>query len=378
MDDNGQEKNGWLFSLVNLFIYGLYALTYFVILKKDLRFVGRKYRWLPLLPFLTGVIYFLLYPLDVGHHFFQTRIWQMGEMSAFCIIGTLEACVQVGMIPANMGYETVFSASFIPAVILDQGGLPVYQTAAADYPFAECEDTKVMSHAIQGGSIRWTVDMKQVRGLNQQIEEATAQIEARNAYLAEENRIRQERAELETRNRMYDSIIRIVKPQFDQIDALLGGAESVPEKRIAQIAVISAYIKRRGNMELLSAAGTLTVVELVSAVTESLEYMRLCGVNTAISSVGTGSYPAEMVIAAYEHIEAIVEESLDTLSDFMVSVRSDKRKLIVRMMLKADDFLYESNGAWQDGEGFSRKVAISKNKQDMLIVLTFTEGGGRE
>ena len=85
-----------------------------------------------------------------------------------------------------------------------------------------------------------------------------------------------------------------------------------------------------------------------------------------------------MVIAAYEHIEAIVEESLDTLSDFMVSVRSDKRKLIVRMMLKADDFLYESNGAWQDGEGFSRKVAISKNKQDMLIVLTFTEGGGRE
>ena len=143
-----------------------------------------------------------------------------------------------------------------------------------------------MSHAIQGGSIRWTVDMKQVRGLNQQIEEATAQIEARNAYLAEENRIRQERAELETRNHMYDSITRILKPQFDQIDALLGGAESVPEKRIAQIAVISAYITRRGNMELLSAAGTLTVVELVSAVTESLDYMRLCGVNTAISSFG--------------------------------------------------------------------------------------------
>jgi len=97
MDDNGQEKNSWLFSLVNLLIYGLYALTYFVILKKDFRFVGRKYRWLPLLPFLTRVIYFLLCPLDVGHHLFQTRIWNMGEMSAFCIIGTLEACIQVGM-----------------------------------------------------------------------------------------------------------------------------------------------------------------------------------------------------------------------------------------------------------------------------------------
>lgn len=171
-DDGGQAANGWLFWLVCFYIYGLYALTYVVIVQKSARLVGRKYRWLPLIPFFIG-------------------------------------------------YETIFSSSFIPAVILDDGGIPVYRTAAADYPFRESGESKLMSHAISGGRIQWMLDMQQVQELNRQIEDATQQIEARNAYLAEENRIRQERTELETRSRLYDSISRIVKPQLEQIDLLL-------------------------------------------------------------------------------------------------------------------------------------------------------------
>lgn len=129
-------------------------------------------------------------------------------------------------------------------------------------------------------------------------------------------------------------------------------------------------------MELLAAGGRLNSAELASAVTESLDYMRLCGVNTAASSVGAGAYPAEMVIAAYEHIEAIVEESLDTLSDLAVTVRAGGPQLIVRMMLRADDFVYETIGSQQEDRSFSRRATITKDRQDMLIVLTFTEGGG--
>lgn len=378
MDDNGEEKSGWLFYLINFFIYGLYALTYFIILKKDLRFVGRRYRWLPLVPLVVGFIYFCLYPLDIGPRIFGFRLWNISEISTFCIIGALEACVQVGMIPVNMGYETAFSASFIPAVILDDKGQVIYQTAAATYPFLENEDSKVMSHAICGGSIKWSVDIKQMRTLNQQIEEATQQIKTRNAYLAEENRIQQERAELETRNLMYDSLSQIVKPQLDLIDDLLDTEKESTEKILPKIAVLSAYIKRRSNMELLSETGQLSIVELASAVRESLDYMRLCEINTAITSIGVGTYPAKMIIAAYEHIQAIMEKSLDTLSDFVVTLRAEKERLIVRMMLKADDFVYQSNGFWQDDDCFSRKLTITKDKQDMLIVLTFTKGGGKK
>lgn len=235
-----------------------------------------------------------------------------------------------------------------------------------------------MSHAICGGSIKWSVDIKQMRTLNQQIEEATQQIKTRNAYLAEENRIQQERAELETRNLMYDKLSQIVKPQLDLIDDLLDTEKENTEKILPKIAVLSAYIKRRSNMELLSETGQLSIVELASAVRESLDYMRLYEINTAITSIGVATYPAKMIIAAYEHIQAIMEKSLDTLSDFAVTLRAEKERLIVRMMLKADDFVYQSNGFWQDDDCFSRKLTITKDKQDMLIVLTFTKGGGKK
>lgn len=183
---------------------------------------------------------------------------------------------------------------------------------------------------------------------------------------------------MENRNRLYERVSEIAKPQLEQIDGLLTKQDGCGTKELARIAVLEAYIKRRSNMELLAASGTLTVVELVSAVTESLDYIRLCGVNTAASSVGTGAYPSEMVIAAYEHIEAIAEESLDTLSDMIVTLRSAGKQLVVRMMLKAENFAYETNGHWQVGAGFSRKVAITKENQDMIIVLTFTEEGERK
>lgn len=291
----------------------------------------------------------------------------------FCIIASLEACIQMGMIPANRGYEKLFAAADLPAVILDAAGKPVYQTAGTQYPFTPGEDVKIVSHAIPGGSVEYLVDMKQVHGLNQQLAERAQQIETRNGYVAEETRIKQERTEVETRNRLYERVSAIVKPQLEQIDALVNAPEGCGDKELARIAVLKAYIKRRSNMELLAATGTLTVVELASAVTESLDYIA----NTAVSGVGTGSYPANMVITAYENIEAIAEEILDTLSDLIVTIRSDGRRLIVRIMLKAENFSYTSNGtSWEDVV-FSRSVSITKEDQDMIIVLTFTEGGGR-
>ena len=376
LDDNGQEVRGWLLYLFYVFTYGLYALTAFILLKKDFRFAARKSRGLPLIPLLILVIYTILYPLDIGHRFFPCRLWNLGEMYAFCLVATLETCVQTGMIPANHGYEKLFSAADLPAVILDSAGNPVFQTRTVQYPFAENESTKIVSHPIRGGSVEYLVDMEQVQALNQQLAEATQQIEARNAYIAEETHIKQERAELETRNRLYERISAIVQPQLQQIDALLNAPEGCGEKTLARIAVLQAFIKRRGNMELLSASGTLPAAELAAAVTESLDYVRLCGANTAASCLSAGSHPAAMVIAAYEQIEEIIEECLDTLSDMIVSIRSEQQRLIVRIMLKAESFSYETSGLRQDKD-FSRRLSITKEGGDMILVLSFTEGGAR-
>jgi len=373
MDDNGQEKNGWLYYAVNVFSYGLYALAFFIIIRKNHRYVSKQYRWLPFVPFLIGILYFALFPLDIGHHFFRTRIWQMGEMTGFCIISALEACIQTGMIPANMGYETIFSASRFPAVIMDYQGIRVYQTAALQDTSLPGEDVELVRHPISGGSIEYAVDMKRIHYLNRELEEGAQRIEARNAYLNEENRIKKERAEVENRNRLYERITGLVLPQIERIEELLQG--ECGNGQLARIAVLEAYIKRRSNMELLATGGRLTVVELASAVAESLDYLKLCGVNTVSSAVGTGSYPSGMVIAAYELFETVIERSMDTLSDLAVTVRSGKQVITVRLMLKAEDFSLEESALQRAGEGFSCRVDMTKEERDAILVLSFTEGG---
>ena len=377
LDDNGQEKNGWLFYVVSLFQYGLYAAAFLTILRKSRRFVLRRYRWIPLVPFLIGIVYSTTYPLDIGHKLFSTRLYEIGEMFAFCVIATLEACIQLGMIPVNRGYEKLFSAAPLRAVILDGNGRLVYQTADVVYPFPPSEDDMVVSHAIRGGSVAYLVDVARARDLNEKLEEVAEQIEARNAYIAEENRIKAERAELETRNRLYERISVLVTPQLDKIERLLNAPEGCDRDALCKIAVLKAYVKRRSNLELLAAADALTVEELASAANESMSYLRLCGVNTAVSAFGTGAYPNELIIAAYESMETVVEESMDTLSDMIVSIRAEEKRLTVRIMLKADSFALAPNDPQPDGAIFTRTVSIAKEEQDTILVLTFTTGGER-
>lgn len=373
--DPARAKNGWLYYLINAFIYGLYSVSFVILQRKNHRYIKRTVRWMTMIPFLIGFTYFLLYPLEIGIRLFRVRFLEMGEMLFFCIVATLEACIQVGMIPANKDYEKLFSLALIPAVILDDRGNAVYRTAAANDPFVQSENTEIMSHPIHGGSVKWTVDVSKLQEINRQMKETAQQIEARNAYIAEENRIKQERTELETRNQLYDNISRIVQPQLRKIDTLLKDPQGCGEKQLAEIAVLKAYVKRRSNMEMLAADGVLTTAELVSAVTESLEYLRLGGVHTAMSSMGTASYPADMVCGAYEQVESILEESLDSLSHLAVTVRGEKGQLTVRLMLKADNFSYAINGSLRDGKGFTSYGILSKNDRDMIIVLTFSEGG---
>lgn len=374
MIDNGEEKNGWLFYAINVFEYGLYFFDYGLILRKNHSHTSRRYRYVVLIPLLVGVLYFGLYSLNIGNRLFHTRIWQMAQMTAFLVVAVIEGCIQVGLIPANRAYETIFNAAGFSAAILDSTHKPVYKTEGAEYPFQNSESTKLVSHPIRGGSIEYLVNMEQLLRLNRELEEQARLIKARNAYIAEETRIKQEKTELEYRNGLYERISGLVNKQLDRINTILDAGENCGEKDLACIAVLETYIKRRSNMELLAASGTLAGVELVSAVSESLEYLRLCGVNTAVSSSGTEVYSAGTVIDAYKSFEDIIEENLDTITDMSVSIQETEGRITIRFLVQADSFSCESLAGRQSQKEF----LFAKENDDIIIALSFMEGGEGE
>ena len=367
--DDGREVRGWLYYLYCAYFAALMLLTLFFTVRNCRGTVGARLWLLPAVPVVGMALLLLADALHAIPRIRGAKLWQVGEIYSFGIVGFLEACIQIGLIPANMDYEKLFAMADMQAVIVNARGEPVYRTERTKYPFPPSGDTQILERPIRGGAIRWTAEIGRMQALNERLQEVTAQIEARNAYLAEETRTRQERAEVETRDRLYNSISRILQPQLRAI------AERLDAPIDGQLAIMCAYVKRRSNLELLAAQGRMPLEELTAAVAESLESVRLCGAQTAWSAQGGGDFPAGMVIAAYEQFEALVESCMDSLRDILVAVRAGEGRLALRVLLRADAIAYDAREPAAAPQGFSRHLAVSTDNRDTLVVLTLEEGG---
>lgn len=364
--------HGPVYYLYYAVLAGLLVLALITVIRKNRAVQGRS-QWLLLgLPVL---VLFVFYVLDAAGFAFRInghKLWQKGETFCFCLIAFLEMLTGYGLIPVNIGYEQMFAQTDISAAVLDNEGKVRYVSMGQKYPFPRNEDTLVIRHPISGGNIEWMADVAPLHSLNNALEETVKKIDARNDYLSTESRIKQEKTEAETRNRIYDKITRVVRPQLDQIGVLLKEEGRPFDSRLRDIAVLSAYIKRRSNLELLSMNDRIPSEELNLAIAESLSYVQLKGVPASATIDGSAEYPAGMVIAAYEQVEGVIEDCLDTLEALAVHVRARDRQISVRMMIKSDDVTVPLEASSQQ-PGFAVETSASKNGTDMILGFTFRE-----
>ena len=335
----GEEVHGPVYWAFSACVVLLFALSLFITGYKCRQNGSARYRWVPALPLIWTVAMLALTLLRLQPRLGGVDMYKLGEIFCIGTIGYLEACIQVGLIPANVEYDRLFSLSGLPAAIVDGRGNPVYVSAGAgSYPFTPSSDVRICRHPISGGKVEYTVSMEHVQALNRQLQEAASRLEARNAYLSAEYHIRRQKAEVEMRTRLYDQIYRIVEPQLNRIGELLDKAQpgSVADA-LPRIAVLCAYVKRRSNMEILAASGILSSEELGMALSESLQNIRLLGTETAMNSTGSALYPAKAVIAAYEWAEQAMEHHLGDLRALLAVLRAQEGRLTLRLVVRAGD-----------------------------------------
>ena len=370
--------SGWLFYLIYAFQFSVYALSISVFIYKSRVSKGQKYRWLPFLSIALGIIYCLLYPLDLDAQLFRCRIWNMTEFMAFCLMAALEGCIQTGLIPANIYYDMLFPLIDFPVVIYDRGLVPAYVSGDTSVPMRMHSDSRIRNYPITGGSVEWKIDLSRVNRLNRELEVYTQRIAARNEYLSEEAGIKEKKSRLETRNRIYERIMSIVRPQLDLLNTIMDDPQTDPERKLQYAAILCAFIKRRSNMEFLAENGRITSEELVLAVSESLEYLRLGGMEAAVSASGSAEYSSEMLTEAYELLEKIVEGSMAHLSGIMVSLRFEEKTFSLRILLNASTLNVPPEEGDRSGEGFFCLRTFTKMDDDLLLVYQFREGGTKD
>lgn len=363
------------------YLYWVYVAIMFVattvnLFRKCQIAISPKRIWILALTYVMSVGIFLLHVIGLTPKINGVQLWNIGELFAFCMICILEVCIKIGLIPANINYNKFFYRTDIPAVIKDRKDEVVYASASAIKFDNPSEADYVQTEAISGGSVSYIVDLSTVNALNREIEDVTEQITVRNNYLMTQNSLREERASVDARNRVYDRIAGIVSGQITKIDEILNDKEKEYTERFKKIAVYNAYIKRRSNMELLSESEeNFPVSEIVTAIAESIEYIKLNDIEVVFSHFATGNVSTDVAILTYEFFEEIVEIILEEAKMMSVILTNKEGKLSLRII--TNYIKLPISETWKENEllAYGGKISISKDDEDTIIALGFEKGG---
>ena len=333
--------HGWMYYLAMTWIVGLLLATGIIVYRKCRISESRRYAWVPLCAFLSGIV---LCALSFANTY---TFHKMPECFCLTYAAFWESCLQVGLIPTNGYYRYFFSESTVAAQIVDGQGRPVYRAqnapdltagqldAAAREAILLNADTRLQSAPVQDGRVYWVEDISKINRIQGQLAEINARLSEENELIQAENELKRQRAQIEEKNRLMDEMIALVQPQLLQINRLLEeeNAQALNVQNLKQVCLLGAYVKRRVNLALICDQKTVVPVdELAHCIQESLTYLTQYGAVCALHQEGKGSVRSCDAQTAYDFFEDCLEAALPSLSALMVRVECSERFSIRLMM----------------------------------------------
>ena len=333
---------------------------------------------------LPAILYLALIPVLLSLVNFQERyhyrpMFKMPECIIFCLIGCFESCVRNRLLPYNENYLGFFHGMSLPLLITDRSFSPVHRTqgavnaspqqlnSALTAPLYLDPDTRLFGMPIRAGYAFWTEDERELHRMNEQLQDANETLALENDLIRQENELREQRAQVESRIRIYTRIAEELYPAQKRIESLLESARPDTEgfrHAMAICCVLNAYVKRRSNLILLShESSEADSRELFLALDESARYLSFCGVTAAALGYADTRLPIKNMCDLYDAFEALIETFLPFMRRLTVSLSEHGIKLVLEStecpplpdaalpvsMENSDGFLYLTVSAQEGG-----------------------------
>ncbi len=370
-----EYTHGWFYWVIIVFRLALSVGVLLVVFKKCSLSAAKRKWYLPVLCLAVGCILLGWYlinggsPKIMGH-----KLYHLQEAVCIPFIVAFESIIQLGMIPANSGYRDLFDHSGINARIYDEKDQPVLVSGSGLEEVSD-EEHRLCKEPISGGYVTWVEDLSLINKLNREIEEVTEELADENELIRKENEIRSERISFEERNRLYNRIANAVRTRAVRSDSLLAEAlnssfeDDDLRGQIVYAAVLGAYIKRMGNLMLLTdGALALSSAELALSISESFEYLRLNGCLCLLNEDTRCLLGSTAVLLAYELFEDAIEDVW--LRIHAVSVSFTREEDFV-MMISMDAAAEAISPAWKDRELRSANCSLSVKYEDETYYIRF-------
>ena len=362
--DNGLENwrvrgpGGWTdvysygaaFYLLTGWEYLLYLISLVVLIRKSRLSMTRKYAPLLLIPMGIGIPMLVLVMLDKAPKLNGVNFFQLPEAMGFMIIGILECCMGLGMIPTNESYQELIERSSLAMQITDRDGTPVYRSGAAaelrpemirgDSDTLIDENTLLRRMRLPGGYGFRQEDITALNRINGALEETREKLTEEAELVRMQNELYGQQAKIEQRIRLYDAIARETVAQSRAIAALAEEGLRLTDEAAAdsirrRIVLFGVAIKRHANLMILAdRSPTIRIGELALSAAEYLHYLEGCGVPSGMSSTAEGSISSAAALRMFTVLEAWIERNLTNLKGVYVTLSAAGAELYFKIVLE--------------------------------------------
>ncbi len=320
------------------------SLTFFGTTLKNCRLPSKRFLWLPVVPIAACVLY------STAYIFFNDirPSWDFTTMFTFSLIAIFEIAILMGLIPSNNHYESLFRASEISAIITDEALHPIFTSNAAVIPEKELmqkavkngsvteNEIRVSAHPIGVGYVFWQEDVSELSQILAKLEDLNAELDGQYLVLQEAYDTRYKKQSLVEKNRLYNKMQTQTESKVNKLyilaDKLKAETDHTKTKGlITEIAVVSAYLKRRNNLLFISEeSNQLYVSELAYCLKESLAKLSLNGAGCDIRFELSGQLRFECITELYDAFEELAEAVLPSVSSLFVIITENRDKVMLR------------------------------------------------
>ena len=374
---------GVLYYVVLAWVIGFAAYSIIQLLLKC-RVPGRRtFRCLPAVVFGAGVVFWTAYGI------FRISC-DITAINCLMIVALLESAIQSGLIRSNSHYTDIFRASAVSGVIVDRDYRVCYASGEsrplaketmrkAEHGAVVSGDFRLNSAAISGGHVLWMDDISKINELTRELQSVGEQLSGKNDLLRAELELKEKQARVEEQSRIYDRITKEMTTRLDEIDLLLRQIEETPavlKTVLPKICVISAYIKRRGNLLVLGEAESqIQAKELELCLRESADNLQLHNVITFLDADCQGTIPADYAVAVYDLFEGLLEQVLDTVNALMIHLTVSGGALSLTLGIGSSGITPPDSRAL---EALGGRITLYADDTDTDVRVHIPGGGARQ
>ena len=299
----------------------------------------------------------------------------------------LESAIQSGLIASNTNYKKIFNTSTVAAQIVNLDYQPCFASTSAvsltqdeikeigKQPVQQ-DNTILHAKPIKAGFVVWQDDVTEINKLTEQLQEAQKQLGRKNALLQAELKLKEQQAQLEEKNHLYNRITEEVAPQIEKIEALLEQTKNpqLAESALVKMCVIGSYVKRRSNLLLLGEENPIVQArEIEYCIRESLDNLQLASVSVLLNAKCEGNIPLSYLLAAYDFYESLVEMLFDQITAMMVRITCKDGTLKMNLQIGCANSIEKSV---PDAICVhSGKFTYTVQEEDIVIDYEIAEGG---